>query len=217
MDWLINDVEKDLFKEIANIGLSKAADSLALLAKHKVLLNVPEIKLTNPSTLLEVVLDGHNSEDMFAVQSDIKGELEGKTLLLFSRPHAEKFIAQILSEIGPFDKKKKEMKESLLLEVSNIITGSIITQFANIFNIRIYGDIPRLPKDNLEKTIEKITSEFSNFQPLIFTIKTKFTNGEPLVVLPLMVIFDTDTLLKLLSYLRSSEHTKSFSFLSKKA
>lgn len=216
MDWLINDVERDLFKEIANIGLSKAADSLALLAKHKVLLKVPEIKLANPLNLIEVVLEDNKPENVFAVQSDIKGDLEGKTLLLFSKVYAEAFLKRIIEEMGPYDANLKDVKESLLMEVSNIITGSIITQFANIFKINIYGAVPKIPQTDVVKTIKNITKEFSNFQPLVFTIKTKFTNGEPLTSLPLLILFDTDTLLKLLSYLRASENSKGFSFLNKR-
>lgn len=216
MEWLINDIEKDLFREIANIGLSKAADSLASIAKDRVLLSVPDIHMAKPNSLVQIITDDEDGEELFVVQSDIKGELEGKTLLLFSKVQADKFLSKTLETIGDYEGSEAALKKSLLLEISNIITGSIITQFANIFNIDIYSSVPKIPEHDLPKTIDQITKELSSFQPIVFTIKAKFLNGDKLSKLPLLVIFDTDTLLKLLSYVRS-EHNKNFNMLYKRS
>jgi chemotaxis protein CheC len=212
MEWVLNELEKDLFKEIANIGLSKAADALAVLSKEKVLLNVPDIHLVPPDQLVEVL--SSDTDNTIVVHSEIRGDLEGKTLLLFSKGHVEKFISESVASLPEYDKNLVELQSSLLLEISNIITGSIVTQFANIFKLNIYGSVPQGPDNNVEESLKTTLKRFPAFQPLIFSIKTKFMNSGRLLELPLLIVFDTDTLLKLLSIIRSGDYAN-FGFLSK--
>jgi len=212
MEWVLNELEKDLFKEIANIGLSKAADALAVLSKEKVLLNVPDIPLIPLDKLVEAI--SPDTSTTIVVHSDIRGDLEGKTLLLFSKSHVEKFITESVASLPEYDNNLAELQTSLLLEISNIITGSIVTQFANIFKLNIYGSVPQGPDNNVEESIKVTLKRFPAFQPLIFSIRTKFMNSGRLLELPLLIVFDTDTLLKLLSIIRSGDYAN-FGFLSK--
>lgn len=212
MEWVLSELERDLFKEIANIGLSKAADALAVLSKEQVLLNVPDIQIIPPDKLVEVIAP--ETRNTIVVHSDIRGDLEGKTLLLFSREHVEKFISESIASLPEYDRNFAELQDSLLLEISNIITGSIVTQFANIFKLNIYGSVPQGPETNVEESVRSTLKKFPVFQPLIFSIKTKFMNSGRLLELPLLIVFDTDTLLKLLSIIRTGAYAN-FGFLSK--
>jgi chemotaxis protein CheC len=213
MHWILNEIEKDLFKEIANIGLSKAADALAVLAKQKVLLNVPDIQLINPDKIFDVVVED-TEKAAIVIRSDIKGDIEGKTLIMFSQHYVDKFIVEIIDSVGEFDGDKKKLTESILMELSNIVTGSIITQFANIFHLKIYGSVPTGPQYNVTHSLQELLKDFPSFQPLIFTIKTKFVNNGKYLELPLLIVFDTDTLLKLLSIIRSN-NKNNYNFLLK--
>lgn len=212
MDWVLNELEKDLFREIANIGLSKAADSLAVLSKEKVLLSVPDIHIANPDELIEIIAEKED-ENAMIVQSDIRGEVEGKSLLLFSEAQVNKFITATLADIGEVGPGSQELRDSVLLEISNIVTGSIITQFANIFDLKIYSSVPKGPDYSLVKSIKNILKELPAFQPLIFTIKTRFLNSGKFVELPLLIVLDTDTMLKLLGIIRQRNKHK-FNFFS---
>jgi chemotaxis protein CheC len=42
---IINELEKDVLREIISIGLARAADSFSSFAKGGVLLDVPDIKI----------------------------------------------------------------------------------------------------------------------------------------------------------------------------
>jgi chemotaxis protein CheC len=211
MEWVLNELEKDLFKEIANIGLSKAADALAVISKEKVLLNAPDIHLVPPDKLIDIISE--DSGRVVIVHSDIRGDLEGKTLLLFSHNHVERFVNESIALLEQ-ERDLTQLRNSFLLEISNIITGSIVTQFANIFDLQIYGSVPQGPEYDIKQSVKHTLRRFPAFQPLIFSIKTKFLNSGRLLELPLLIVFDTDTLLKLLSIIRSENYSK-FNFLRK--
>lgn len=201
MDPQISDLERDIIKEILNIGLARAADSFAAIAKDKVLLKVPDIKLIELKELLLLVqqyADTHN-----IIQSDIKGDFNGATLMLFSDDHVVRLSEVCLSMLNVQKGELSVMQESLLLEISNIITGALVTQLANILKADIYGSPPKAPKANIADSLKEILVQHPLFKPLVFTVITRFTHNSKSVELPLFLFFDSNTLLKVLEIIRT--------------
>ncbi|GGK81454.1 chemotaxis protein CheC [Rufibacter glacialis] len=201
MELQVNELERDIIKEILNIGLARAADSFAVIAKDRVLLKVPDLQLMEAEELLKIVRAYENSHTI--IQSDIKGELNGSTLMLFSDLHVEQLSKVCLGMTVKGSDPLTEMQESLLLEVSNIITGALVTQLANILKSNIYGSPPVAPKHDIAESLKGIFTDHPLFQPLVFTVITQFTNNSKMVELPLLLFFDTNTFIKILEIIRS--------------
>ncbi|GAB2537815.1 chemotaxis protein CheC [Rufibacter soli] len=202
MELQVNELERDIIKEILNIGLARAADSFAAIAKDRVLLKVPDLQLMEAKELLKIVRAYENSHTI--IQSDIKGDLNGSTLMLFSEKHVQQLSDVCLGMKVEGNEPLSEMQESLLLEVSNIITGALVTQLANILKANIYGSPPVAPKHDIAESLKGIFTEHPLFQPLVFTVITQFTNNyNQLVELPLLLFFDTNTFIKILEIIRS--------------
>ncbi|RAU83108.1 chemotaxis protein CheC [Pontibacter arcticus] len=207
-----SELELDIIKEILNIGLARAADSFATVAKDKVLLKVPDIQLIKVEDLLKLVAKYENTHTI--IQSDIKGDLNGATLMLFSQEHIVRLSEVCLNLKNVKKGELNSMQESLLLEISNIITGALVTQLANILKANIYGSPPKAPKNYVADSLKDILVQHPLFQPLVFTVITQFTNNSKVIQLPLLLFFDTSTLLKILNIIKTFEFTKS-NFLDK--
>lgn len=201
MELQVNELERDIIKEILNIGLARAADSFAAIAKDRVLLKVPDLQLMEAEELLKIVRAYENSHTI--IQSDIKGDLNGSTLMLFSVMHVKQLSDVCLGLTVDGTEPLTEMQESLLLEVSNIITGALVTQLANILKANIYGSPPVAPKHDIAESLKGIFTDHPLFQPLVFTVITQFTNNSQMVELPLLLFFDTNTFIKILDIIRS--------------
>lgn len=199
----VTELERDIIKEILNIGLARAADSFAAIAKDKVLLKVPDIQLIEVKKLIELVAKYEDTH--FIIQSDIKGDFTGATLMLFSTDHIERLSEICLSMLELRKGEITTMQESLLLEISNIITGALVTQLANILKANIYGSPPKAPKNHIADSLKDILVQHPLFQPLVFTVVTRFTHNTKSVELPLLLFFDTSTFLKMLEIIRSFE------------
>jgi chemotaxis protein CheC len=104
-----------------------------------------------------------------------------------------------------FDTRYDALRDSFLLEISNIVTGSVLTQISNIFGMKVHGSVPTGPEMDPVRTLKQILKEFPSFQPIIFTVKTNFMNTGRNLQLPLVIILDTDTMLKLLMIIRSKD------------
>lgn len=201
MELQVTEIEKDIIKEILNIGLARAADSFATIAKNKVFMKVPNMELIQASDLYKLIEGYEGTHEI--IQSDVKGDFNGTTLMLFSTTHVEMLTEVCLNMKEPYRKPLSTLQESLLLEISNIITGAFVTQLANILKADIYGSPPIYPQDGIAESLKHILNYNPQFQPIIFTVVTQFTDRDGMLELPLFLFFDTPTFTKILDIIRS--------------
>lgn len=136
-------MELELLKEIIGIGLSKAADSFSFFTKGKVTIKLNEIKLNFDSYF--PLSRKYPTSKNYLLKTMIKGELNGEAYLLFSDEDTELILIKNLpNSINLLSEEKKEIEKNILLEIDNIITASVVTQFANILQSKIYGDVPAI-------------------------------------------------------------------------
>ncbi|SFP80103.1 chemotaxis protein CheC [Hymenobacter arizonensis] len=200
MDLSMTDLERDIIREILNIGLARAADSFAVIAQERVLLEVPNIDLLDSDDILVRVRDYQAKH--VPIQSDIRGDFNGTTLMFFSGQHIQRLSRVCLRMQTQESLEVNELQESLLLEISNIITGALVTQLANILKANIYGAPPTAPGGDIADIMQGLLPEHQ-LQPLIFSVITQFSDKDNMVELPLMLFFDRETFTKILEIIRS--------------
>lgn len=196
----MTELERDIIREILNIGLARAADSFAVIAQERVLLEVPSIDLLMSNDILSRVREYQSRH--VPIQSDIRGDFNGTTLMFFSGQHVQRLSRVCLRMQTTETLEVNELQESLLLEISNIITGALVTQLANILKANIYGAPPIAPRGDIAESMQNLVPE-KQLQPLIFSVITQFSDRDNMVELPLMLFFDRVTFEKILEIIRS--------------
>lgn len=208
MPHSLDALEKDIIREVLNIGLARAADSFALIAQGRVLLTVPDFDLVPASRVLALAKQ-YDSDHYFVVQSDIRGDFKGATLLAFSPEHIQRVTEICLRMKGPATLEINEMQRSLLLEISNILTGAMVTQIANLLHKAIYGAPPTTPGADLGMSLHSvIEASGDQVQPMVFTVVTQFEESSKEIELPLLIFFDRPTFDKIVVTIRSEEFRK---------
>ena len=200
MNLLMTELERDIIREILNIGLARAADSFAVIAKERVLLEVPSIDLLMSEDIMTKLRD-YQARNV-TIQSDIRGDFNGTTLMFFSGQHVQRLSRVCLRYDSTETLEVNELQESLLLEISNIITGALVTQLANILKANIYGAPPTAPRGDIAESMQSLLPS-QQLQPLIFSVITQFSDRDNMVELPLMLFFDRVTFEKILEIIRS--------------
>jgi len=204
MPQLLTAVEKDTIREILNIGLARAADSFALIAQGRVLLSIPDVQIVEVPQMLQLV--ARYGADHFLVQSDIRGDFNGATLLAFASGHIQRLTEVCLRQRVPATLDLSEMQRSLLLEVSNILTGALVTQLANLLKVSVYGAPPTTPGTNLAASLHTLIEASSQgVQPLVFTVITQFQDSTRQIELPLLLFFDRPTFERMMRVITSEE------------
>lgn len=139
----LSKVELDITKEIINIGLSKAADSLSFFIKDKVLIQHLDLQIN--STSYAPLSRKQEAGKTYLLTTNILGDINGKSYLVLNDTEVEKFVGtNIPDSIKNNDVEKSKMTDALLLEIDNIITASVVTQFSNILRFKMYGGVPML-------------------------------------------------------------------------
>lgn len=201
MNLIMNELERDIIREILNIGLARAADSFAVIAQERVMLEVPNLDLLPSTDIISRVRDYQMR--YVAIQSDIRGDFNGSTFMFFSGQHIQRLSRVCLRMQVTETLQLNELQQSLLLEISNIITGALVTQLANILKASIYGAPPLAPAGDLSVALHSLMPDPETLQPLIFSVITQFSDKDNSVELPLMLFFDRATFEKILEIIRT--------------
>ncbi len=193
MDQL-NNIETDVAKEIINIGLGKAADSLSFFSQQKVIMRSSELVFKNKEDAKN--LSKKEGENIHVLTTDIVGDLKGVCFLIFNEKEVNKLLKISLpASILEDEKQKIVMSDAILKEADNIISASVITQFSNLLKFNIHGGIPEMDimpenkiapfllkraKDN--KYFLQISARFHteevDFSPeFVWFLDTKFIEG----------------------------------------
>lgn len=199
----VSEVELDITREIINIGLAKVADSLATIAKETVLVDVPDVRLLNPDDL-DKVLPASNPQDI-VIQSDVEDDISGETFLIFTQKQIENISEVCIGCKDNFSGNYGAMEKSLLLEISNILTGALITQLADILHFKLHGLPPQFVPFRDRVTFLELIKNLHSCRPFVFTVKTEFKNTGNIAEMPLLVVFDAETFDKVINAIRHKD------------
>lgn len=211
---VINELEKDVLREIVNIGLARAADSFADFSHKAVLFAVPEIKIIEPRALPDMI---HEYADTYRIiRSEIAGDLSGKTFLLFSEKHIQKIAAVCLPDDVHTPLPYQQMTQALLTTISQIITKALAAELEQLLNVELSTAQSASLQNYQRLPIQSILKELPGHQPFVIAIKTQFQKLSSLVELPLIIVLHSGAVAKLLGIMRR-ENLYDFKLLQEKA
>ena len=196
----LTELEKDILKEMFSFGLAKSADSLSVISKEVVYLNIPAIEILD---LNDVTLYVRGlSPQVSVIRSTIAGNLHGETMLVFTKEQGDRLARICIGDPLEFEGNYLALKHSLLLELGNILTGTLVTQIANILELDIIGSPPELLKGSKRYNFDLEFENFNASKPLVLTVNTEFQNSKTVIQMPFFIIFEMETIEHILSIIR---------------
>jgi len=160
MDQL-NHIETDVAKEIINIGLGKAADSLSFFSQQKVIIRSSELSLKRAEETTKV--STKEGEKIHVLTTEIIGELTGVCYLIFNEKEVDKLLKISLPPAMLEDEEQKLlMSDAILKEADNIISASVITQFSDLLQFSIHGSVPEMDIMSEDKILDFLLSRAGN-------------------------------------------------------
>lgn len=166
-------VQIDALVEVTNIGSGHAATSLSQLLGRRVMVRVPKV-FTGP--LEDVILKIAEPNDVVAsVLLYFLGDLTGRTLLIYPHEHAIQLTSMLMPEQQP---GTVELQESLLKEVSNILSCSYMNALGELLGFLILPSVPGMIVDMIGAVLSSVIVEFGNEKDFIFCIETEFDFGD---------------------------------------
>ncbi len=121
---------------------------------------------------------------MHLIKTELKGQLTGSCFLIFSEGEVNKINEACLpKEILTGDTEEVElMKMAFLKEIDNMVAAAVVTEFSNILNLELFGDVPYAYLLEESEVSEYLAAESKIFKSIIH-FKANF-HGEELDIAP---------------------------------
>jgi chemotaxis protein CheY-P-specific phosphatase CheC len=152
----LNTNERKIAQIIIKLGLDEAAKSLQFFTMAETRQEL-DGELSTTGSVSSAIL-ARKTQPIFLLTTKLEGELRGIAYLLFTQEEVDALMriryADQLWDQAKFQRKR----DGLILEIDNIITASVMSQFANHFGYNTYGGTPRLDiisNQQLAETIEQ--------------------------------------------------------------
>lgn len=168
--------EEEVAKQIISAGLVKAAESLTFFMNETITLkDFEEDKLIE---LPPLELGKKEEASILLLTTKVIGDIKGVCCLIFSEEEADHLRqAALPAEILESPEMMAEMSDGIMLEVDNIISASVITQFSNLLKVKIHGGVPDLKRVNYQE-MESIIQDDINNELYLISFKTSFESAK---------------------------------------
>lgn len=177
----LTSIQKDVLREIGNIGAGNAATSLSQLLQKKIDMEVPSIRIVALNELIEQI--GGPEQIIAATVFRVEGDAPGTVYFIMSITEAENLVHELLHDnISIFDSetmKQNEMATSVLKEIGNILTGAYLSALSDFTRLDMRPSIPYLGIDMAGAVIVDGLLELSEVVDYALIIDTKISSNDP--------------------------------------
>ncbi len=168
----MDDMQKDVIKEIGNIGSGHAATALSKLINDKINMGQPTAKLVRIEKISDVV--GGPDVIVTGILITISGDIEGMMMFLMSEESTNRLSNILLKSLSGEMAVKAELKDSAIREAGNIIAGAYLNAMAGLLNMKIEPSVPYLSTDMAGAILSVPAIEFGKVGDSALLIETEF-------------------------------------------
>jgi chemotaxis protein CheC len=200
----LTEVEEDALAEIANLGVSRAANSLRQMLREQVFLSVPKVQIVERQTASALVQRGSRSARFVAVRQTFDGPFAGKALLIFPEDQSLELVRTIVGEQHSLE-DVIDLEQEALAETGNIILNACLATIANLLRHTMNMSLPAVIRGGGETLFGDPTEKDNLVLFLYIDFRTKARDIQGFIAL--LMDLPSITALKTIvtDYLRSIE------------
>ncbi len=171
--WL-DELELDALTELVNIGVSRAASSLAAMSGEEVTLTVPSVSAVTPAEAARMI--GAERDRLVGIEQDYSGEISGRALLVFPEVNSLELVRAVAgSAVDP--EEITAMAPEALLETGNVVLQACLGSLANMLQRNLEISTPSLVEGAAEDLLRRVSSEGVVFIYVNFVLRGRQVRG----------------------------------------
>jgi chemotaxis protein CheC len=172
--WL-NELELDALTELVNIGVSRAASSLATMCGEEVTLTVPAVSAVTPEAAAEMIGGGEQGR-LVGVEQDYAGDISGRALLVFPEVNSLELVRAVAgAAVSPDD--IPAMAPEALLETGNVVLQACLGSLGNMLQRNLDISTPTLVHGSARQLLQRVSSEGVVFVYVNFVLRGRRVRG----------------------------------------
>ena len=146
-----------ILESATKVALGNACKALSKMFDDEVIVEKLDFFTSNE-------MRGMSGDEQAMVFSKIIGDFTANTFLLLDQK-AQSAVAEVLLPASM--RARPEMRDAILQEVDNILVASLVTKYANLFNVSIHGHVPFLTLGDKAIISKSFSSENDKINPVI--------------------------------------------------
>lgn len=161
----------DAFKELINIGVGRAANSISKMCGAPVRLQVPEVQIVGADYLKKLLTGSGDEGKLAAVRMPFSGSFQGVAELVFPTQSAAKLVSLLTGEGEPLE--LDAMRASTLTEIGNIVLNGVLGSMTNVLGEHVSYEVPVY----VEATARKLVAAVAEADAALLLAQTHFYIG----------------------------------------
>lgn len=180
-------LQVDALREMINIGGGHAATSLSKMVEQPIDMRVPEVTVLSYEALYQQIIA--EDQEVHVGISQIEGAFEGILLFVLSEAAVAK-LQQLMIQ-GPVS---PEVKQSMINEVTNIITNSFLMAVSQLLEVELTASLPQAHYDIFGSVISSLYLAMNQYDDQVMVIRNEFIYAEETLEASLFLIPETGVL-----------------------
>jgi chemotaxis protein CheC len=168
----LESLQLDALKEVANIGAGHAATALSQLTDRRIMIDVPEIMVTDLDGLADLLVA--TDRVVAAVLMHMLGDLTGRTLLMIPEENAKLLCDLLLKRDPGTTQSFDELERSGLKEAGNILGGAYMNALSDFMGMMLLPSVPSLAIDLASAVVTTAHLSFGRDRDYVFCVETDF-------------------------------------------
>ncbi|MFW6273333.1 MAG: chemotaxis protein CheC [Halanaerobium sp.] len=165
----LDQMRKDILKEVVNIGAGNAAAAFSEMVDEEVKMTVPAVELLRLEELPAVTGD---EEDFIAcVMLAFEGQISGKILLVLEMDNVEKILKLIF---GTEELPEEDIQHSALNELGNILSGAYLKAINTFTELELSQEVPVSAYDMAGAILSSSIIDYGQSEEYILLLETEF-------------------------------------------
>jgi chemotaxis protein CheC len=195
-----NFIDRDILKEIGNIGSGHASVAMSILVNKQTNITHTNTHISTPSTMIGSELSKKNPMDI--VHLGIEGDVKGDAFVLLYKDSSRE-VAKLLRKKRKTSKILGEKDISAINEFGNILVGSYLNALSNLTNLEAIPTVPVI-KHAQTKADKKDILDSIQVTPdrQTLTISTNIEIRDKKISTGIMVVFEKKSIERILNRTR---------------
>lgn len=188
----LNDTQKDVLKEIGNIGGGNAATALSSILTGRVDMSVPKLRIVGVNEIAAVL--GGPEKEVVGILVPMEHEVKGMLLFLLDKEFTHLLLSTLLGKKIESFENINELDMSALKEIGNILAGSYINAICTLAGLDITLLPPDIAIDMVGAILNYPAEKFGAMGDKVLYIEENFFSGEESIKSHLLIMPEMDSL-----------------------
>jgi len=188
----LNDIQKDVLREIGNIGGGNAATALSSILTGKVDMSLPELRIVGVNEIS--MLLGGPEKEVVGILVPMTDDVKGMLLFLLDKEFTHMLLSVLLDKTIDSFENINEMDMSALKEIGNILGGSYINAICGLTALDIKLLPPDIAIDMVGAILNYPAELFGAMGDKVLYIEENFFSGAESIKSHLLIMPELDSL-----------------------